>query len=373
MMTTRQAVLILGHNDATQFIDIYNQYTKLFDQTQYQVTVGLLTGEPRPVTRERLLAEEVIFFNFSKKQIRGLKLLPLWHLYRLSRQKKFRIVICHRYKPIYLMMWIAKLIQFEALFAIMHELNTMSSRGRRFLMRLLYRQKKMFFAGVSDAVRNDLRTALAFIPQERVITLYNAMDMSLCEPRLLSREAARDALSLPSDAFIFGNIARLVPNKDQHTLIRAFATLKATCPQAKLIILGEGALEGALKAEVAALQLQEDILFTGFLPHAARYIKAFDCFVLSSVQEAFGRVLLEAMLAKCPIIATRAHGIPEVMGKQGILVDPGDMAALTEAMKQYYHQSKEALRSTGEQGYTHLSMQYALPAFQQQFWQHLNA
>ena len=78
-----------------------------------------------------------------------------------------------------------------------------------------------------------------------------------------------------------------------------------------------------------------------------RYMQAFDCFILSSIQEAFGRVLLEAMIAKLPIIATRVHGIPEVVGEAGILIKPGDTAAFTNAMKQVYVLSEQERREQG--------------------------
>ena len=64
----RKNILIFGHNDATQFIDIYNQYTALFDKEKFEVTVAFLTGEPSDEVRARITAEHTIFFNFPKKK-----------------------------------------------------------------------------------------------------------------------------------------------------------------------------------------------------------------------------------------------------------------------------------------------------------------
>ncbi|RDI48114.1 glycosyltransferase [Aquicella lusitana] len=364
----RKNILILGHNYATQFIDIYNQYTRLFDKSKYQVTVAYLTGKPDEEVKNRTIAEEVVFFNLSKKEIRTLKISAIKKLLAFCRERKFEIVICHRYKPTYVMMWVAQFCKIPAMIFVMHELRTMSSLGRQLLVASLSRQN-MLFAGVSNAVRDDMRKNLWSVPKERIQTLYNVIDMELTEPNLLSREEARKALQLPDEAFVFGNIARLAPNKDQESLIHAFSLIKPYTPKAKLVIIGDGELESRLKDQAKSYGLQNDIIFTGFLSGGFRYMKAFDCFALSSVQEAFGRVLIEAMVARLPIIATRVHGIPEVVGHAGTLIKPRDPVAFAEAMKQIYIASEEERNMLGEKAYQHVSDNFSIPAFYKQFWQ----
>lgn len=365
----RKNILILGHNDATQFIDIFNQYARLFDKNHYEVTVAYLTGAENKDTRERTIAENVLFLDIPKRGLRYLKIKAMRKLHALCKEKKFSIVICHRYKPTYLMLLIAQLCQIEALFFVMHELRTMKNLGRRLLIRALLRDN-MVFAGVSNAVRNDMQRNLNFLPKERLITLYNVIDFDLIQPQLLSREEARKQLGLSEDAFIYGNLGRLVPNKDQATLITAFSKIKPHCPNAKLVIAGSGALEANLRQQVNGLNLQDHVVFTGFIAMGFRYMKAFDCFVLSSVQEAFGRVLLEAMIAKLPIIATAANGIPEVMGDIGMLIKPRDIEGLSHAMQTMYDYSKAQRQEEGERGYQHALTHFSILPFQQQFWQH---
>ena len=228
----RQTVLILGHSYATQFIDVVNQYVQLFDKKKYEVTVAYLTGAPDSIVMERTQAEHVLFLNQPKKKIRGLKISSIYKLFLLCREKKFQIVICHRYKPTYIMMWVAQFYRIPALIGVMHELKTMSSFGRRLLIACL-RRKNMLLAGVSNAVRDDLRKDLWFVPSQFIITLYNVIDIELTEPQLFTREQARATLKLSHDTFIFGNIARLAPNKDHASLIKAFTHLKKNCSAAK--------------------------------------------------------------------------------------------------------------------------------------------
>ena len=364
----RKNVLILGHNYATQFIDIYNQYTRIFDREKFEVTVAYLTGEPNEEARSRTIAEHTVFLNLPKKDIRTLKINAIKQLLSFCKEKKFQIVICHRYKPTYIMMWVAQFYKIPALIFVMHELRTMSSLNRQLFIACLAR-KNMVYAGVSNAVRDDMRKNLWGIPKERITTLYNMIDVDTTEPALLPRDEARKALGFTDNDFVFGNIARLAPNKDQESLIHAFSLIKPYCPNIKLIIIGDGELESRLKEKVQAYGLSEDIIFTGFLSGGFRYMKAFDCFTLSSIQEAFGRVLLEAMISKLPIITTRVHGIPEVVGDTGVLIKAKDAVAFASAMKQIYTLSPEERHQLGEKAYQRATTHFSIPKFNEQFWQ----
>lgn len=364
----RKNILILGHNHATQFIDIFNQYTRLFDKDKYEVTVAYLTGKPSDEVRERTIAENVLFLDIPKKTVRSLKIGAIRQLHQLCRQKQFQIVICHRYKPSYTMMWVAQFCKIPALIFVMHELKTMSHLNRQLLIAALAR-KNMMLAGVSNAVRDDIKKDLWSFPKERITTLYNAIDFDLVEPALLSRDEARKALNLGKDDFVFGHLGRLAINKDQTSLIQAFSKIKANLPQAKLVIVGDGELEAKLKEQTKALNLTQDVIFTGFIQSAFRYMKAFDCFVLSSIQEAFGRVLLEAMVAKLPLIATKANGIPEVIGDSGVLIEPRDVDGLSSAMQEIYSLSESERKLKGEKAYQHALANFSIPQFTTQFWQ----
>ena len=367
-MPMRKSVLILGHNDAPHFVDIYNQYARVFNPAEYEVTVVYLTGAKTQAVADRTLADEVIFLDLPKRSLRYLKLGALWQLYKLCLKKKFEIVICHRYKPIYLMLLLAQRFHFKKMIFVLHELGTMRARGRQTLIAALKRDN-MRFAGVSNAVRDDLRASLWGMPKDHIITLYNMIDIDLIEPQLLSREAARKALGFKEDDFVFGNLARLVPNKDQATLLNAFAKVHANYPHARLIVMGTGQLENALKEQAKQLNIAEAVTFTGFVSGAFRYLKAFDCFVLSSKQEAFGRVLIEAMVARLPLIATAVHGIPEVVGPAGKIVAAGASDEFANAMQEIMQLPAHARTTLGEACFERATNVFSIPVFNQLFWQ----
>ncbi len=363
----RKSVLIFGHGYATQFIDISNQYTKLFDPTKFEVTVVYLTGEPDEEIKKRHLTEHVYFLNHSKRDTRGLKISAIRQMLALQREKQFQIVICHRYKPSYIMMWVAQLTAIPALFFVMHELKTLKNVSRKLMVAALMR-KNMYFAGVSNAVRDDIRQSIWGVPAERVITLYNMIDIELTRPLFLDRARARDKLNLPPDGFVFGTLGRLVKAKDQRTLIQSFAMIKPQCPSAKLMIIGDGVLESALREQIKQLGLENDVILPGYVPQGFGLLKAFDVFVLTSIKEAFGRVLLEAMIAKVPIIATKTNGIPEVVGDAGVLIEPMDPTQLAEKMLACYRSSENELEEWAHKGEQRAIQSFSMQRFNEVFW-----
>ncbi len=97
-------------------------------------------------------------------------------------------------------------------------------------------------------------------------------------------------------------------------------------------------------------------------------MKALDIYIYSSSQEAFGRVLLEAMVAKVPIIATGVNGVPEVIGDTGPLIPPGDINALADEMLKSYQLSAADRQQWGMKGYERAATKLSQTTFHQTFW-----
>jgi glycosyltransferase involved in cell wall biosynthesis len=128
---------------------------------------------------------------------------------------------------------------------------------------------------------------------------------------------------------------RLQPQKDHSTLIVAFARL-ARRRDATLTLLGDGPLRLELEALAVREGVHDRVLFAGFQPHPQAWMRSADLFVHSSRWEGFGIVLLEALHAGCPIVATDCPGgVREVLdnGRFGVLVPVGDPASLADAME----------------------------------------
>ncbi|WP_423141284.1 glycosyltransferase [Parablastomonas sp. CN1-191] len=154
-------------------------------------------------------------------------------------------------------------------------------------------------------------------------------------------EAARAARGLRAewgvgaDEVLFGIVARLVEQKSIPTLLRAFAKLRAESAQpVRLVLVGHGPLEDELRALTHELGIAAAVIFAGFRTDIPAVMRALDVFVLSSIYEGFGLVLLEAMEAAVPIVASGISAIPEIVveGETGYLVPPRDPEALAAAM-----------------------------------------
>jgi glycosyltransferase involved in cell wall biosynthesis len=180
-----------------------------------------------------------------------------------------------------------------------------------------------------------MRRHLPNWPTERVETLYNRIDLDAVQAEQVSRREAREHLQLPENAWIVGNVGRLHPDKDQVTLLRGFAQALPQLPNASLlVIMGNGRLEGALKALAHELGIAGSVRFLGQVPHGRRYFKAFDVFALASDHEPFGMVLLEAMAAGVPLICTACGGGREVVEGVGQLFELGDAQGLADGLLQ---------------------------------------
>jgi glycosyltransferase involved in cell wall biosynthesis len=172
-------------------------------------------------------------------------------------------------------------------------------------------------------------------------------------PPLPGGEAALSALGIPEGAPVIGNVAQLTDHKDQRTLVAAMPRVLSALPEARLVIVGEGELRGALESQVAALGLRPRVSFAGFRDDLDRLLPAFTVFCLSSRLEGLGTSLLDAMAFGRPIVATAAGGIPEAVadGVTGRLAPPGDPEGLASALIEVLR-SHELQRRLGEAGRT---------------------
>lgn len=309
------------------FGDVGRQYADTLRRLGYRVCTVYLTGEESESIRALTNCDEVIFLSFTSKQVGGLKLAAIRAFQKIVRARPYEFVVAHRFKPIY----IASLACPLPVIGVSHSFGDYSRFGRRLFANLF--RSRLTLLGVSNAVRDEIRQSLPAWPTDRIETFYNRLDVDRVMPALVDRQAARDQLGLPQDAFVVANVGRLHPDKDQATLIRAFARACDRLPaDALLVILGSGRLELALKALVEELGLGQSVRFLGQVPEAWRYFRAFDVFALSSDNEPFGMVLLEAMVAGVPTLATEGGGAPEVLGELAHYVPLGDSERLASGM-----------------------------------------
>lgn len=148
------------------------------------------------------------------------------------------------------------------------------------------------------------------------------------------RKAKRASLGIPEDAFVIGNVGRLVEAKGQRYLLQAFAKVLQKVPNAHLIVVGWGELESSLKAQAKELGVTERVIFTGARLDVPELLATFDVFGFASIHEAQGIAILEGMAAGIPVVAPAIDGIPDVVKHErtGLAVPPRDPEALAAAI-----------------------------------------
>lgn len=167
----------------------------------------------------------------------------------------------------------------------------------------------------------------------------------------VDRGRFRREFGLPEDAQVVGVVAQLIARKGHRYLIDAVDALRATHPRLRVLVFGQGPLRTELEAETARRGLAEVIRFAGFRNDLPRWLGGLDMLAHPADMEGLGVSLLQASAAAVPIVTSRAGGLPEAVadGESGLLVPPGDVAALTAALRRLL--DDEALRRRlGEAG-----------------------
>lgn len=330
-------ILQFCHCHYGPFGDVARQYAVLFKDSPYKVTTVYLTDPPSDEVTALSASDEVIYLDYDGADVRGLKLDAMRRVREIIAGRDFALILAHRFKPIHISCWGTKL----PVIGVHHAFGDYERLTHKLFACCF--GKRLGLLGVSDAIRDDIRRGVPSWPADRIETLHNRIDVDAVRAAVLPRDAARDSLGLPRDVFVVGNVGRLHPDKDQATLLRGFARALPELPAGALLaILGKGRLEGDLRRLAVELGIADSVRFLGQVPNARRAFSAFDLFALSSDHEPFGMVLLEAMAARVPVIATDCGGAPEVVGNAGELFPLGDTEALAALL------TKASRRPTSE-------------------------
>jgi len=197
---------------------------------------------------------------------------------------------------------------------------------RNVLSRKKYLHSQVRYIAVSEDIARIL--ARSGVPAERIRVIHSGVDTG----------GAPGDFHLPGKTageVAIGTMGQLSPYKGQRYLLQAAPLILVRLPGARIYIAGTGALERELRLFAKELGLYERVAFTGFVEDSRAFLKALDVFVLPSIGgEGIPNVLLEALSAGTPVVATSVGGIAEIIRnqKEGRLVAPADPRALAEAV-----------------------------------------
>lgn len=175
--------------------------------------------------------------------------------------------------------------------------------------------------------------------------IYNGINIKYYERAMTSNLKKRDEFGLGKDDFVCATVGRLVPVKGHTYLIKAIQKVVKVIPEAKFLFVGDGELKPKLSEEIKSYDLQRNVFLLGARSDIATILSCINVFLLPSLNEGFGMVLIEAMAARKPVIATNVGGVPEVIinGTTGILVPPEDPEAFSSAIIKLYNNPEMSL------------------------------
>ena len=221
-----------------------------------------------------------------------------------------------------------------------HTLDAFSPRSKAYwrhkLMRGVLRRYGKRMIAVSQCVRTHHLQRGRYDP-EKLVTIHNGIDLArfdAVDP--CSRAALRSALGVPLDAPVAMTLCVLREAKGVQYLIAAMPAMLKAMPELRLLIVGDGEHEGALRAAAQCHDVGQRVIFTGRRDDVPQLMTVGDVFVLPTLEDALPTVLGEAMAARMPVIASNVGGIPEMIeyGRNGLLVPPADSHALGQACLQ---------------------------------------
>lgn len=206
-------------------------------------------------------------------------------------------------------------------------------RSKNYFKKLVYNNAK-----ICIAASNKIKEYFEQIRCKNIKVIPNGIELKRFQN--LNREESRKKMGFDNE-FVIITVARLEKVKGLEYLIKALDILKKRSGENyKLLIIGEGTERDNLKNLTKKLKLENSIKFLGQISNQdiPNYLSAADCFVLPSISEGFGIVILEAMAANVPIVATRVGGILDIIEneKTGILVQSKNSNQIAKAVYELY-------------------------------------
>ena len=233
--------------------------------------------------------------------------------------------------------------------------------GAGFIDRMLLLAQRLLMdrvIAVSGSVRERFIQSGANPGQIR--TIENGIDTTRFSPG--TSTLSRAELSIPESHRVIGVIGMFDPVKGHVFLLMAIRQLRESgVKDLTCLIVGEGRLEAELKGYVSSVGMEGQVRFLGYRRDVPDLLAHMDLVVMPSLRESFGIVALEAMAMKVPVVASRIGGLEEVVEheKTGLLVPPGDAAALAEAIRGLAD-NPEKRRNMGKAGRQRVEQSFGL-------------
>lgn len=253
-----------------------------------------------------------------------------WQLSRLLCSHKYALLHAHGFKVALLSRPVSRYCKVPCLVTIHGDLV----HGGTAKYRLLYRKFERVLSSWAEgyvtvsAWLAELLIADFGVPAERIVIIPNGIILGHGEISRLGE------LPFSAEVPLVGTVARLAPQKGVEHFLLAAKELAGTFPELRFLVVGDGPLRSELERLCSELGIADKVYFAGFRQDVPAILQRLHLFVQPSVNEGQGITVLEAMAAGCPVVASAAGGLKELIkdGETGLLAQPGSPQALAQAV-----------------------------------------
>jgi len=238
--------------------------------------------------------------------------------------------------------------KFAGIPRIIYRRGSAISIKNRWLNRIIFKNIVTdVIANSEETKRTVLQNNPSMFPLEKIKVIYNGIDVNNYDLSTKKKLYKKN-----DNEIILGNMGRLVYQKGQRYLIDIASELKMNNLQFKVLIGGDGPLKQELVSYAEKHEVADRIVFLGFIDNVAEFMNSIDIFLLTSLWEGFGYVIVEAMICKKPVIAFNCSSNPELIedSRTGFLVEFGNIKSFGEKLKILIN-DKDLRYDFGERGY----------------------
>ncbi len=321
------------------------------------------------VRRFEIVGAEVLLMKYQRVD-------GLWHLAkgltRLFKEKKPDIVHVQYLAPGFIPVVAARIARVPIVLATVHQPATAYGLKARLLLRMAARLCNAFFCVSRSAEESwfgdsEFLDPKAINPGRRHFTIYNAVDIAGMDNvvRTVDRDEIRRSLKIDKRKII-GVVGRLRWEKGQKVLFHAMMEVIRKCPDALLMVVGDGPDMEDLKMLAEGLGIQDHIIWSGVKAQDEvwRLYSIMDIFAVPSIFEGFGLTAAEGMAAGLPVVASNVDGLREIVedGVTGYLVLVNDGRALAARLIHLLNNPEEA-QAMGAKGHERVSRLFSMERF----------
>jgi glycosyltransferase involved in cell wall biosynthesis len=203
---------------------------------------------------------------------------------------------------------------------------------------------------LTDGEKNDY-LKYKICQKQKIVTIHSGVDIGKFLNTKVNPEVKKKTLGIHPDRPVVGTVGWLLPIKGPRILLNAMKRIWRDHTDVELVFVGKGELEKRLKKDAIYTGVSDKVKFLGWRNDIHEIMPIFDVFALPSLNEGMGRVLVEAMAASKPIVASHTGGIPDLVKHElnGLLVTPGNEHELAAAIDRLLKDPEEA-KAMGQNG-----------------------